>query len=291
MGVMHFFNTDVAVKYGVNCAILLENIRYWVDKNKANEQNLHDGKYWTYNSKSAFSILFPYMSYKQIRTALDTLRDEGLVETGTFSDNPYDRTLWYTVTEKGMAILSGCTDTISPTGPIRQPDAADTMALQGQCYTVNKPYSKPDNKLEETRVSKDTLPKEKSGKSAKSGPFDEVYATFIAERFSDRSNTDSLHDAVKDFIDHRADIKKKLTTTALKLNLEKAYRLAEGDYDRTCELILNAVANGWQGIYDDSSYSRHSQSSQFSQGRTMSPDLRFSNDECRKRLETEELPF
>lgn len=171
MGVMHFFNTDVAVRYGVNCAILLENIRYWVDKNKANEQNLHDGKYWTYNSKSAFSILFPYMSYKQIRTALDTLRDEGLVETGTFSDNPYDRTLWYTVTEKGMAILSGCTDTISPTGPIRQPDTADTMALQGQCYTVNKPYSKPDNKLEETRVSKDTLPKEKSGKSAKTGPF------------------------------------------------------------------------------------------------------------------------
>ena len=118
-----------------------------------------------------------------------------------------------------------------------------------------------------------------------------MYATFIAERFSDRSNTDSLQDAVRDFIDHRADIKKKLTPTALKLNLDKAYRLAEGDYDRTCELILNAVANGWQGIYDDSSYSRHSQSSQFSQGRTMSPDLRFSNDECRKRLETEELPF
>ena len=106
MGVMHFFNTDVAVRYGVNCAILLEFIRCLVDKNKANKENFHDGRYWTYNSKSAFRIIFPYMSYKQIRTALDTLRAEGLVETGNFSDNPYDRTLWYTITEKGMAILS-----------------------------------------------------------------------------------------------------------------------------------------------------------------------------------------
>lgn len=175
------------------------------------------------------------------------------------------------------------------TGVVNKVDGGSKQSLPNNIEDKLE-YNK-DYKLEETRVSKDTLPKEKSGKSAKTGPFDEVYANFIAERFSTFEDTSSLQDAVKDFIDHRADIKKKLTPTALKLNLEKAYRLAEGDYDRTCELILNAVANGWQGIYDDSSYSRHSQSSQFSQGRTMSPDLRYSNDECRKRLETEELPF
>ena len=112
MGVMHFFNTDVAAKYGVKCAILLENIRYWVDMNKANKENFYDGRYWIYISKSEFCKTFPYMSYKQIRTALDTLRAEGLVETGNFSDNPYDRTLWYTVTEKGLAILSASMVTV-----------------------------------------------------------------------------------------------------------------------------------------------------------------------------------
>lgn len=120
---------------------------------------------------------------------------------------------------------------------------------------------------------------------------EEVFEEFIEDRFSSVVDSSALHEAVNEFVEHRASMKKKLTPTALKLNLEKAYRLAEGDYDRTCELILNAVANGWQGIYDDSSYSRRSQSSQFSQGRTMSPDLRFSNEECRKRLETEEVPF
>ena len=133
--------------------------------------------------------------------------------------------------------------------------------------------------------------KRKNGGKPENRNMEEVFEEFIEDRFSSVVDSSALHEAVNEFVEHRASMKKKLTPTALKLNLDKAYRLAEGDYDRTCELILNAVANGWQGIYDDSSYSRHSQSSQFSQGRTMSPDLRFSNDECRKRLETEELPF
>lgn len=284
---IHFFNTNVADRYGVNCAILLENIYHWVKKNEANGQNFHDGKYWTYNSRNAWATLFSYMNARQIGYALNKLIDEGILETGNYNASAYDRTLWYAITEKGYSILQNCE--MDETKNVNQNDEIVTPIPY--INTDSKPNNKPYNKLEETRVSKDTLPKEKSGKSAKSGPFDEVYANFIAERFSTLEDTSSLHDAVKDFIDHRADIKKKLTPTALKLNLEKAYRLAEGDYDRTCELILNAVANGWQGIYDDSSYSRRSSSSQFSQGRTMSPDLRFSNDDCRKRLETEEVPF
>ena len=133
--------------------------------------------------------------------------------------------------------------------------------------------------------------KRKNGGKPENRNMEEVFEEFIEDRFSSVVDSSALHEAVNEFVEHRASMKKKLTPTALKLNLEKAYRLAEGDYDRTCELILNAVANGWQGIYDDSSYSKRSSSSQFSQGRTMSPDLRFSNDECRKRLETEELPF
>lgn len=170
--------------------------------------------------------------------------------------------------------------------------------LEENPTTVN-PQQLNNNKLNtnelKTEASNNCLIKEthkrKNGGKPENRNMEEVFEEFIEDRFSSVVDSSALHDAVNDFIDHRADIKKKLTPTALKLNLEKAYRLAEGDYDRTCELILNAVANGWQGIYDDPSYSRRSQSSQFSQGRTMSPDLRYSNDECRKRLETEEVPF
>lgn len=170
--------------------------------------------------------------------------------------------------------------------------------LEENPTTVNQPQLN-NNKLNtnelKTEASNNCLIKETHKRKNIGKPenrnMEEVFEEFIEDRFSSVVDSSALYEAVNEFVEHRASMKKKLTPTALKLNLEKAYRLAEGDYYRTCELILNAVANGWQGIYDDSSYSRRSQSSQFSQGRTMSPDLRFSNEECRKRLETEEVPF
>lgn len=102
----HSFNIKVATQYGVNCAVLLQNIYYWVEKNQANNKHFHDGYYWTYNSNKAFRQQFEYMTAKQIRHTLEVLQNEGLILTGNYNKG-CDRTLWYTVTEKGFNILSG----------------------------------------------------------------------------------------------------------------------------------------------------------------------------------------
>lgn len=101
---MHLFNTNIAAKYGVFSAILLQNIFYWVEKNKANNTNCYDGKYWTFNSNKAMQQLFPYMTEKQIRYALDTLKENELIETGFHGG--CNRTLSYTITEKGYQVLN-----------------------------------------------------------------------------------------------------------------------------------------------------------------------------------------
>lgn len=105
MAEIHYFDIDVAKRYGVNCAVLLQNIWHWVKKNEANNKHLHDGYYWTYNSTKAFQELFPYLSQKQIETALKKLRDEEIIKTGNYNAVAYDRTLWYAITEKGKSIL------------------------------------------------------------------------------------------------------------------------------------------------------------------------------------------
>lgn len=92
----HSFNIEDAKTYGVNCAVILENIRFWVAKNKANGKHNYDGKYWTYNSIKAFHELFPYLSERQIRTALDKLIEAGEIEKGNYNQNSYDQTTWYT---------------------------------------------------------------------------------------------------------------------------------------------------------------------------------------------------
>lgn len=101
------FQSKVACEVGVDGAIMLQNIYFWVKKNEANDKNFHDGKYWTYNSKKAFAVLFPFWSERQIERILDKLRKDEYLEVGNYNATPYDRTLWYTLTDKARILFDG----------------------------------------------------------------------------------------------------------------------------------------------------------------------------------------
>lgn len=142
MAEIHFFDIDIAKLYGVNCAVILQNIWHWVKKNEANGKNFYDGTYWTYNSTKAFQELFPYLSQKQIETALKKLRDDGIIITGNYNALKYDRTLWYAVTEKGKSILLvGEMETTSK-GNGNPPEGKPIPDINPD----TKPVSKPNNK-------------------------------------------------------------------------------------------------------------------------------------------------
>jgi len=97
---VHVFNVDDAVKYGMEKAVILQNMRFWLDKNKANGTNLHDGYYWTYNSAEAFFKLFPYFkSAKVIQRLLKSMVEDGLLLASNYNKKGYDRTKWYSMPE------------------------------------------------------------------------------------------------------------------------------------------------------------------------------------------------
>ena len=101
----HIFDIDVATEYGIYAAIILYNLYFWCQHNKANEKCYHDGLYWTFNSAKAFAEQFPYMSEYQIRAALQKLEDGGLIVSGCFNKNPHDRTKWYACTKTADCIF------------------------------------------------------------------------------------------------------------------------------------------------------------------------------------------
>ncbi len=103
----HMFDAEIAAKYGLHAAILLENIRFWIEKNRCNGRHYHDGRYWTYSSAKAFTEFFPYLTERQVRYALKQIEEDGLVITGNFNSSTYDRTVWYALTDKGEAFLKG----------------------------------------------------------------------------------------------------------------------------------------------------------------------------------------
>ena len=101
----HIFDVDVAMELGINAAIVLENIGFWIKKNEANRTNYYDGYYWTHNTRKAYIELFPYLSEKQIHLVFKKLIEGDYIICGNYNQSKYDRTLWYALTDKGRKIL------------------------------------------------------------------------------------------------------------------------------------------------------------------------------------------
>lgn len=99
MSTNHQFNVEHARLYGLREAILISNLHFWVAHNYANGTHEHDGRTWTYNTVHAFEDLFPYLTYKQIRTSLETLVLREVLVRGNYNKKPSDRTSWFAFTD------------------------------------------------------------------------------------------------------------------------------------------------------------------------------------------------
>lgn len=98
---LHSFDKEIALKYGIPEAIVLQNIIYWIRKNQANGRHFYDGYTWTYNSAAAFVELFPYWTEKQIYHVINKLINKHKVlATANYNELKYDRTRWFTIIDK-----------------------------------------------------------------------------------------------------------------------------------------------------------------------------------------------
>lgn len=104
----HRFQMELAMAYGIEEAILIENFVHWIDKNKANNKHYHDGRYWTYNSAKAFAEQFPYMNESKVKRVIAKLVEDGVIMKGNYNENQYDRTCWYAFTDEGASIVQKC---------------------------------------------------------------------------------------------------------------------------------------------------------------------------------------
>lgn len=143
----HSFDVEIAQEYGILEAIILNHIYYWIAKNKANKKHFYNGKYWTYNSRKAFSELFPYASEKQIRRVLERLVNFNILMTGNFNKQWSDRTLWYTFTDKGLSIMQKSQMQLPEMANDKCPRGQMTNALEGTPIPDINTYINTDNIL------------------------------------------------------------------------------------------------------------------------------------------------
>lgn len=135
----HLFDVGIATKYGVDVSIFIHHISYWVEFNKNEGTNFHDGKYWTYNKISSFPKHFPYWSHKQIERIINKCFDAGLLIKSNFNKAKYDRTCWYTLSDLSYNLLNSH---ISRNQEMEIPNSGNGVPEIGTPIPDNKPYNK-----------------------------------------------------------------------------------------------------------------------------------------------------
>lgn len=98
---VHHFDVEDAMKYGVEKAVVLSNIRFWLNNNKNKDLSAvkHDGYYWMYNTARDMSNVLPYFTQSKVQRLLKQLEDDGVLIVGNYNKVKYDRTKWYTLSE------------------------------------------------------------------------------------------------------------------------------------------------------------------------------------------------
>lgn len=139
VSVSRTFNPEIARDVGTDAAIILRNIEFWVKKEEAEEKEdkYHDGKYWTYNSATAFQKLFTWLTPRQISRNLEKLEKKGYVVVGNYNKHKYDRTKWYSLGER---YYNSLIHRISPNGKMDWSKTSNALVNNDQPI----PYIKPD---------------------------------------------------------------------------------------------------------------------------------------------------
>ena len=99
-------NKALARELGLNEALVLQQINYWIEINKKSGNNYHDGKYWTYNSIRVWQEKdFDYLSVDTVKRTFSKLEKAGYLLVGNYNKDPRDKTKWYTINDNKLEEL------------------------------------------------------------------------------------------------------------------------------------------------------------------------------------------
>jgi hypothetical protein len=149
------FNSNIAKEYGVDEAVFIQNIFYWINHNEANGRHFYQERYWTYNTKNAFAKLFPFWTYAQVRNIIKKLMEKNVLLVGNFNENSWDKTSWFSLSDEVVEMLKNDVNTNKNASakndksscqisPIELSELTIRTAKNDQSNigTNNKPYNK-----------------------------------------------------------------------------------------------------------------------------------------------------
>ena len=84
----------LAMEIGLNEAIFLQQLHYWL---KPNRSKLIDGRLWVYNTYEGWQENFPFWSTATIRRTINSCEKKKLIVTANYNRAKFDKTKWYSI--------------------------------------------------------------------------------------------------------------------------------------------------------------------------------------------------
>lgn len=279
----HILDIGVAQLVGANAALILENISYWCEHNAANNSNLHDGHYWTYNSTKAFGELFPYMTINVIRASLKKLKDNGLILTGNYNKSAYDRTMWYTLTEKAETMLDVNVHSDEP----NQEEATDEAPSPAPA-TAQDPWGNTTNaNTEQFQTSTyepqpllaEPEPKPQPKKTRKAKSFDDIIDAY--------TNDPQTKDLLGAWLQNRKAKHSAMTDRAIQSNIKKLDRYAQASHMSVNDYLDEVICRGWSSFFIIENY-RNNGYQQKPRQQSTQPHWDLTEEELRRQKEADD---
>lgn len=100
----------LACKIGLNGAIVLQQIHYWlvISKKAKDERKFKDGRWWVYNSYDEWQENFPWWSLPTIKRTIYRLEEAGLLLSTKMNAPDWDHTKWYSINYEALDDLTDC---------------------------------------------------------------------------------------------------------------------------------------------------------------------------------------
>lgn len=248
----YHFNADLAQRHGVNGAIFLHAMAFWVAKNQANGRHFHEGRTWTYNTLDALTKLFPFWTRRQVERIVAKLKEEGALLTGNFSQDKTDRTVWYALTDPVLEVYGLLVCPTSPDGDMGDSDDKEPP-----------PPISPDGEMDFTKPGQ---PFHQTGKCNKETVTDQLYypplppkgerGTMTEDKAAVRTllsvyagEDQELAQALDDLMEVRAAKKAVDSPRAIATLLNKLDKLADGSREQKLQIVRESVTNSWKGVF------------------------------------------
>ncbi|MFD0826345.1 hypothetical protein ACT8ZR_11830 [Neobacillus sp. M.A.Huq-85] len=92
---------SLAKLIGLNEAIVLEQVHYWVNKST----DLIEERKWIYNTYNDWQEQLSFWSLSTIKRIFHSLEDHGLILSGNWNQSKMDKTKWYTIDYERLETL------------------------------------------------------------------------------------------------------------------------------------------------------------------------------------------